>query len=184
MIKPKHSVRLGDPKTRLMTLAGLSALFLIGCTQDMSDLRNEVNQLKQRPGGEIEPIPEMKPMPSYAYMVPTEARTPFEPPKQPEDGADTSHLAPDTDRPPEPLEAFPLDALSMHGIISKDGIEYALIKDPEGIVHEITIGRYMGQNYGEVISLNEHRVELLEVIPDGQGGWRERITTISSRTGG
>ncbi|HZJ81142.1 MAG TPA: pilus assembly protein PilP, partial [Guyparkeria sp.] len=78
--------------------AGLAlAGSLAGCAQGMSDLEQKVAELKARPGGKIEPIPEIKPQPKYAYSVPAEIRTPFMPPKE-DKVDDADGLKPDVDR--------------------------------------------------------------------------------------
>lgn len=81
---------------------------------------------------------------------------------------------PDLKRKKEVLEEYALDELSMVGVISKDGKYWALIKDNAGIVHRIGLGNYLGQNYGRVVSINELELSVDELVPDGEGGWRER----------
>ncbi|MFW6021275.1 MAG: pilus assembly protein PilP [Guyparkeria sp.] len=169
--------RLGLIGSGLILIGGLS-----GCAQDMSDLKQEVAELEARPGGKIEPIPEMKPLPKYAYSVPAEARTPFMPPKEDDEG-DENGLKPDVDRPKEPLEQFPLDALAMRGVISRQGDTYALIRDGNGVIHEVMLGDHMGRNYGEVMEIGETSVTLEEIVPDGQGGWRKQTTVVKSQGG-
>ena len=169
--------RLGLSGAGLLLVGGLG-----GCAQDMSDLKQQVAELEARPGGKIEPIPEMKPLPKYAYSVPEEARTPFMPPKE-DDVDDGDGLKPDVDRPKEPLEQFPLDALAMRGIINRQGNTYALIRDGNGVIHEVMLGDHMGRNYGEVMEIGETSVTLEEIVPDGQGGWRKQTTVVKSQSG-
>ncbi|MDG4867420.1 pilus assembly protein PilP [Guyparkeria sp. 1SP6A2] len=170
-------VRLGLIASSLI-LAGLAS----GCAQDMDDLEQKVAKLEARPGGKIEPIPEMKPLPKYAYSVPADARTPFMPPE--DDSVERRDgLTPDVDRPKEPLEQFPLDALAMRGIITRQENTFALIRDGNGVIHEVAPGEHMGRNYGEVIEIGETSVTLEEIVPDGQGGWRKQTTVVKSQSG-
>jgi len=37
----------------------------------------------------------------------------------------------------------------------------------------------MGQNYGKIISITDSEIKLREIVPDGQGGWSERVTTVT-----
>lgn len=157
----------------------LTAGLIGGCAQDMSDLKQEVAKLEARPGGEIEPIPEMKPTPKYAYSVPEDERTPFMPPEAESDKRDNG-LKPDLDRPKEPLEQFPLDALSMRGIINRQETTFALVRDGEGVIHEVALGDHMGRNYGEVMEISETSITLEEIVPDGQGGWKKQTTVVKS----
>ncbi len=179
-----------DHKRNGLTRLGLigSGLILVGtlggCAQDMSDLKQEVAELEARPGGEIEPIPEMKPLPKHAYSVPEEARTPFMPPRDDDDDDDEGDgLKPDVDRPKEPLEQFPLDALAMRGMIHRQDETYALVRDGNGVIHEVMLGDHMGRNYGEVIEIGETSVTLEEIVPDGQGGWKKQTTVVKSQSG-
>ena len=74
----------------------------------------------------------------------------------------------------EPLEEFPVDSLRMLGMVTAQEHRYALIKAPDGVVHRVGMGEHMGQNYGEVVRINESEVGLKEIVPDGFGGWVER----------
>ena len=81
---------------------------------------------------------------------------------------------PDADRPRQPLEQFPLDALQMVGVLDFAGAHYAMIKAPDGIVYRVAVGGYMGQNYGRVTRIEADRVDLEETVPNGFGGWDQR----------
>ncbi|MGM0517836.1 MAG: pilus assembly protein PilP [Pseudomonadota bacterium] len=170
--------RLG--RVSLLSTSLLAAGLLSGCAQDMSDLKQEVAKLEARPGGKIEPIPEMKPLPKYAYSVPAEQRTPFMPPRRDDEERD-SGITPDADRPKEPLEQFPLDALAMRGIITRRDVTFALVRDGSGVIHEISLGDHMGRNYGEVVGISESSITLEEIVPDGQGGWKKQTTVVKSK---
>jgi len=171
------------PRTpiRIVAITLASAVLLGGCTgNDMSDLRQWVDEVKQRPGGRIDPIPEMKPATTYIYEA-FERRNPFEPPVDPRAEQNDSGISPDTDRPKEELERFPLDALAMRGIIERPDLLLALVRDGDGVIHEVTVGNYMGQNYGRIESITETEITLIEIVPDGQGGWREQPASVKLR---
>lgn len=168
---------------RTASAIACAALLTAGCADDMSDLRAYVERIKQRPGEEVPPIPEFEPYQSFTY-VPDELRDPFRPGSgfaQPDEteGESTSDLEPDTDRRKEPLESFPLDSLDMVGTMTRDGRQLALIRDPDGTVHRVTEGNHLGQNYGRITRVSDSRVAVIEIIPDGQGGWMEREAAIS-----
>jgi type IV pilus assembly protein PilP len=55
----------------------------------------------------------------------------------------------------------------------------ALVRDPDGVVHRVRVGNYLGQNYGRVIAVEEDRIELVELVPNGTGGWMEKPATIA-----
>ena len=37
----------------------------------------------------------------------------------------------------------------------------------------------MGQNNGKIVAIAETRIDLVELIPNGTGGWMERQATIA-----
>jgi len=166
-------------RTTLVTM--LTALLLAGCSGDMSDLRAYTGKIKQRPGEKVPPIPEFEPYQSFTY-VPEELRDPFRVQAgftEPETvDTETSGVKPPTDHRTEPLERFPLDGLDMVGTLSRDNTLWALIRDPEGAVHQVTQDNYLGQNYGRITGIHPDRVVLVEIIPDGQDGWMEREAAI------
>ena len=86
---------------------------------------------------------------------------------------------PDQNRTPELLEKYPLDGLSMVGTLGiGDAIE-GLVKDPDGVVHRVHKDNYLGQNYGRITAIAEDRIELVELVPNGAGGWMERQASIA-----
>jgi len=60
-----------------------------------------------------------------------------------------------------------------------DGNLFALIRDNEGGIHRVRTGNYMGQNYGRVVGVSDTRIELVEIVPNGRGGWVERPRSLS-----
>lgn len=153
-----------------------ATLMLSGCANNMNDLTNKVDQILARPGGKIEPIPEMKPLPKYSYTE-TKDRTPFSPVVAQTENKG-SGIAPNMNRPKEPLELYPLDALSMKGVLERKGTMYALVRDGDGVIHEVQVGNYMGMNYGKVIKITTDKITLEEIVPDGQGGWRKQTAIV------
>lgn len=173
--KPNKSGRL-----LILCLAG-SGLGLSGCAQDMNDLERYIDEINARPGGPIDPIPQIEPYEGFSYSVAGE-RSPFEPDARlrPDDVAgDGDGPRPDMDRRQEYLERFPLDGLRLQGSLEMGGRLFAIIRDPEGTVHRVTIGNHMGGNHGEIIAISESRVTLMELVPDGTGGWNERERHLS-----
>lgn len=161
--------------------AACVALLLASCSSRMQDLHQYVAQTKALQGRRIAPLPQIKPLQSYTYDD-ANMRSPFVPllrnRANPKNGRGTSGLHPDFKRPHQYLEQFPLDSLKMMGTLAIKGVLYALIRDGNGVVHRITIGQYMGQNYGKVIKISQAGLVLREIVPDGQGGWAERTTTV------
>jgi len=162
---------------RLATALGL-CLLATACSSDKSDLQHYVAQIKARPAAAIEPIPQIAPYTPYTYRA-NEQRAPFTP-NIPDRKVQTSNgLTPDVDRPREPLEAYPLDALRMVGTISRAGTTYALIQAPDNVIHRVHRGNHLGQNYGEIDAVSDSGVILTEIVPDGASGYVKRPATIA-----
>jgi type IV pilus assembly protein PilP len=162
-----------------LSLASL-LLGLGGCSQDISELQTFIAQTKSAHVGSVKPIPQFKPYESFSYSA-AELRDPFVAAMD-LDGdqtTKTSLLNPDSTRPREPLEVFPLDTLSMVGILEQNAQQWGLIKDPQNIVHRVQVGHYMGQSEGRIIEINESAIYLVEIVPDGIGGYIERDASIA-----
>lgn len=88
-------------------------------------------------------------------------------------------IASDPNRRKEPLEGFPLDALDMVGTIGTGAATVALVMGPDKVTYRVRPGGYLGQSDGRVTAVFEDHVELIELVPDGAGGWLERPATLS-----
>ena len=179
-MKTLHTLR-----RRALLCALFSVLGLVGCGDRLSDLQQYANEVKARKGGHIEPIPQIKPFETYVYAD-QNITSPFLPQFQSNlanasvpKGTSLNGLHPDTTRNREYLEQFPLDGLKMVGTLNVDSTLFALVKDSNNIVTRVVVGNYMGQNYGKIVSITESDIKLREIVPDGQGGWTERITDVA-----
>ena len=168
------------PATTWLMVA--AALGLAACAEDMSDLEQEVQEIRERPGGEIEPLPEFEPYAVFTYDS-DDLRDPFIPARayaeaQEEEADPDDDIAPDPDRPREPLEQYPLDSLEMVGTLTQDEQLWGLIRDPEGTVHHVLEGNYAGQNHGEITRIREDRIELTEIVRDDDDTWSEEEASL------
>ena len=162
------------------TIICISLLNITACSQDVSDLRSFIAQTKSAHVGSVKPIPQFKPYESFSYSA-SELRDPFVATADIEDNqtTKTSLLNPDTSRPRQPLEVFPLDALSMVGTLEQNEQQWGLVKDPQNTVHRVQLGNYMGQSEGRITEINESAISLIEIVPDGIGGYIERDASIA-----
>ena len=46
------------------------------------------------------------------------------------------------------------------------------------IMDSIIVGNYLGENYGRITDVGDNRVNLVEIIPNGTGGWLERPAAV------
>lgn len=155
--------------------AGLGA-----CGSDMNDLRAYVDEVKARPGGRIEPLPQIRPAPSFAYEE-AGRRSPFMPdtPQARVNNDPDAVRGPDPNRAREFLEQFPLDTLRMVGTMNSQAGTFGLVQTSDGLIHRVTVGNHMGQNYGRIMNISESEIHLVEIIADGIGGYLERPAAVA-----
>ncbi|MEJ6655413.1 MAG: type 4a pilus biogenesis lipoprotein PilP [Pseudomonas sp.] len=166
---------------RLTGMVMLSALLLSGCGgNDFSDLQLFMEETRARPAGKIEPLPRFKPYEAFTYSA-SSLRSPFQPPiridlTQRQKGS--QDIKPDENRVRQFLEGFNIEGFEMVGVLSNQQGMQALIRGA-GSVHRVKIGDYLGRNHGRIASIEEGRVDVVEIVPDGEGGWLERPRTLS-----
>jgi type IV pilus assembly protein PilP len=146
---------------------------LAGCGGRDSDLDHFIAATQKEPGGRVEPLPEIKPYEAFTY-VDQEMRSPFVP-----GGAGSAALRPDSHRNREYLEQFSLDTLKMVGTLNLGGKNYGLVQTHDGRVHRVVVGEHLGTNDGKVTTITPSRIALVEIIPDGLGGYLERPAALA-----
>lgn len=161
------------------------ASLLTACSQGngFSDLDKFMADTRAKPRGHVEPLPEFKAYEAFSYSA-ADRRAPFEPPIDVQltmvDDEPVSDVEPDLDRPREALENYDLKSLTMVGTLQGvEGNLFALIRDSAGGIHRVRSGNYMGRNYGRIVGVSETRIELIEIVPNGRGGWVERPRSLS-----
>ncbi len=167
-------------RSKAAILAILGA-FVTGCTNDgLDDLREFVKNAHADRKPRVEPIPEIKPQESFLYAA-SKLPDPFAAFNlRAQKTAGTGNgLRPDMNRRKQPLEEYPLDALRMVGTLSRGKVFWAVIQAPDGAVHRIQVGNYIGQNFGHIIKISEEKVDLIELIPGSMGDWVEREASMS-----
>jgi type IV pilus assembly protein PilP len=164
---------------RMLALAALGAA-VSACSSGNNDLRAYIDEVKARPGGRIEPLPQVQPPPSHAYVA-AERRSPFAPDvQQARVSRDPNAISgPDMTRPREFLEQFPLDTLRMVGTMTQQNSRYGLLRTSDGLIHRVTVGNHVGQNFGRILAISEAQIQVVEIIPDGLGGFIERPAAIA-----
>ncbi len=171
---------------KILSLSLLGATTLWGCSRDMDDLDGYLAEVKARPATPIEPIPPVKTYSPYTYdglagRDPFRSSTSEGTEAQPVEGATSSASGPrpDFERPKEYLERFELDTLEMVGTFRNEAGYWGLVRDPDGVVHRVSEGNYIGKNHGKTIRITNGEIILTELITDGTGGWLVREATIA-----
>lgn len=160
-------------------LFAVIAFSLAACAGDNDDLDQYINRIKAKPGGRIDPLPEITPYEVFTYVADAEGlRSPFVPDTVQALAGPGSGPRPNRDRSPEFLESFPLDTLRMVGTLDIDQQTYGLVQTADGLIHRVIPGNYMGQNDGQIVDITESEISLKEIISDGIGGYVERDAAI------
>jgi len=184
--QPLPVIKLATGTYRVVLAVAVSAMLSACVGSDHSDLKIYVDSVVSRQKPRIDPLPEFKPYPIYVYEA-GELRDPFQESafveQQIEVAIEGSGIRPPERDTREPLEEYPLDTLRMVGTLEQSTTMWALIRDGEGSIHRVKTGNYMGKNYGKILSINEHKVEILEIVPNGLGAYIERPATIALSEG-
>ena len=172
-----------------LTIVVLAILGIAGCvSNDMSDLEKQVSKIMSKPGGRLEPLPEIKPYEAYVYESgKSGARNPFkrfyiveqslaiEESEGPVDDGLTEEMRNEIqNRNREELEGFELDSIKMVGTLQSVDNHWGIVIDPDGVVHRVKTGNYIGLNIGKVTSIEEEQIEVREIIKDNSGRYGER----------
>lgn len=157
-------------------LAG-AAIMLAACSGGQNDeLMTYIDQVKARPGGRIEPLPQIKPYETFRYDA-GDMRSPFVY-NRPKAKGRSDGPRPVQNRSKEYLEQFPLDTLDMVGMMSRGDSQYALLKTSDGLIHRVSVGNYIGQNEGRVLFISESSIDVEELVADGVGSFYKRQASI------
>lgn len=178
-MKSTHSNHPAVHRPRAFRLAMLCSMFaaVAACTSDMEQLEQKVAEIKARPGERIEPLPEIRPYDAFKYDA-TDLRSPFVPSASAKTGL-ANAARPDVARPREFLEQFPLDTLEMVGTLQQQGKTFGLVKGKDGLVHRTQVGNHVGQADGRITSITNNKISVLELVPDGLGGYIERPAALT-----
>lgn len=163
----------------LLACVGLGVL---GCSRGITstpgkapNLENFVAEVKAKPAPPLDPLPVMQQFETVEYSA-QGLRDPFSDAWK---DRDTGGLRPDPNRRKEALELYPLDSLDMVGTIGRGAGLVALVMAPDKVTYRVRPGAYLGQSDGRATGVYEDRIEMVELVPDGAGGWLERPASIA-----
>ena len=166
-----------------LVLLLLLAPMLAACGRSVTSSPNEpsnlekwVAEVKKQPPPALDPLPVMQQFETFEYAAQS-LRDPFSNAFSSE--SSSAGPRPDPNRRKEPLEEFPLDSLDMVGTIGVGPQQVALVMAPDKVTYRVRPGMYLGQSDGRVTSVASTGIELVELIPDGAGGWMDRPASIA-----
>jgi len=163
------------------TLALLATAALVGCGAELDELQQWMEQQKREVKPNVPPLQPPKKFDPQPYAA-ADGVEPFSTQKlavalKRDERAPSSLLAGELKRRKEPLEAYPLDSMNMVGSVNKQGRPFALLR-VDGLLYQVKVGDYMGQNYGRVLRISDADLVLREVVQDAAGEWIERNSTL------
>lgn len=189
--------------TRIYIL--LLTIFLISCSGE-DDVRTYVENIKKGKGGNVAALPppqDIEPEKYTALRLPS----PFGEEVAREaivegigegtpllEGVGQDDIAgiersmskqqprPDSKREKEFLERYPIENFTMVGILSKKETTWGLLQDTSGIVHAVQVGNYIGKDSGKIVTISNDKINVVETVADGKGGWVEIKTSIKLQT--
>jgi type IV pilus assembly protein PilP len=162
-----------------LTYLVLVSILLTSCGGDeFQDLRDFVKDSGKDMRGKIPPPPEVRPYEPFAYNNEANLPDPFKLRKPEVRGGRAGINQPDMNRPKEALEEFPLEGLKMVGYLSQNKIGYAVIRAPDGKLHRIKVGNYVGLNFGLVKEVTGNEVKINEMVQDSAGDWSDRESSL------
>lgn len=157
------------------------AAMLAGCSAEHEELREWMEQQRREVKPNISPIQPPKKFDPQPYTS-AQAVEPFSPQKlsvalKQEARQPNSLLSAELNRRKEPLEAYPLDSMTMVGSVNKQGRQFALLR-VDALLYQVKVGDYLGQNYGRITKIDETEVAMREIVQDAAGEWIERPATL------
>ncbi len=169
-----------------MSRLGVTALLLSvgllqGCNDDLADIQQFMASVKTNTPAGIPPLPKAETFQHIPYQS-ANGRSPFSLPK-PESlsekfTAAQDCLSPDPNRVKEPLEKYALDNLTMKGTLGDSSDFWALVEASDNTLHRIRKNNYLGLFNGRILQVDPNQIEIVELIPDGAGCWKERTTQL------
>jgi type IV pilus assembly protein PilP len=161
--------------------AAIVSLLLVGCGAEQQELSEWMEQQKREVKPNVTPLSPPKKFDPQAYVA-LAGVEPFSQQKltvalKQEARQPNSLLAAEINRRKEPLEAYPLDSMSMVGSVTREGRPYALLR-VDNLLYQVKPGDYLGQNYGKITKISETDVALREIVQDAAGEWIERNSAL------
>ena len=159
-----------------------AVLVLGGCNggHEFGDLQSYMDEVRARPQGSIEPLPQFQPYEPFTYSA-SGMRSPFQKPVKIDVASrqkGTKDIKPDESRVKQFLEGFNIEVFQMVGTLSGGTGAFALVKGAGG-VYRVKVGDYLGSNHGRVVAIDESKIDVVEIVPDGEGGWLERPRSLA-----
>ena len=168
-------------RTRVVLALGAAVFALTACGGEQQELTQWMEQQRREVKPSVEPLSPPKKFTPQPYLAMSGVE-PFSNQKltvalKQEARQPNSLLSAEINRRKQPLEAYPLDSMSMVGSVTKAGRPYALLR-VDNLLYQVKQGDYLGQNYGKIMKISETGVSLREIVQDAAGEWIERTSAL------
>jgi type IV pilus assembly protein PilP len=169
------------PNARRLGAASLLLALLAGCGAESEELQDWMERQRREVKPNVSPLTPPKKFEAQPYTS-AQAVDPFSNQKltvalKQEARQPNSMLAAELNRRKEPLEAYPLDGMTMVGSVAKQARPFALLR-VDNLLYQVKVGDHLGQNYGRITKITETQIELREIVQDAAGEWIERPATL------
>lgn len=145
---------------------------LAACSDQNEDLVNWMTETSQQAKTRISKPKEAKLNLQPSYTPPPQPTlNMFDPAKLKVDMQGAN--APNPNRPKEILENYPLDELRYVGLIKSTNKSPSAFVQVNGHVYTVTIGNYLGQNYGRITAITPDEIIISELLEDATGSWSD-----------
>lgn len=178
---------MNSTQARVKQLYSCCALLVLGAcssNDDMIALQSYVNDVVNRPPGIIEPPPVFVTYEAFTYSA-ASLRSPFDVPVDITNAVRNPRsdvIKPNENRVREYLESFAIGNLVMVGTLARDGTTWALVRDETNSINRVAVGNYMGRNHGRIVGISDQQIDIMEIVPTGDGGWIERPQSVQLQT--
>lgn len=167
-------------KIVVFALTSLSAL-MVGCVDHLADTEEKIHTIDKTVSAKIVSLPEFGDMPEVDYSA-SKIRSPFISSSIYSEIQNhrSVKVYVNPNRKKQALESYDLEGLSMVGVVSKGHGLSALIQTADSDLIIVSKGDYLGLNQGRVTKVSAKGIDLVEIIPDGRGGFIQRARTMLS----
>ena len=151
-------------------IASLSFVLALSACANPSD--EPIQEFVARAGAGMRgDVPQLPRGPAYDPVPYTAGgmRDPFDP------GATAPPRPRPDDRMREALEAYGLETLRFTGVVERAGNRIALVRSPDGLLHRVQAGSYLGLASGRVVHVGDTELQLVEPLADGE----ERVVRLT-----
>ena len=167
---------------RRSTVMLSSALLLAACSGEQQELQGWMDQQRREVKPSVTPLAAPTKFEPQAYLVLDQVE-PFSAQKlsvalRQEMRQTSALLTSEANRRKQPLEAYPLDTITMVGSVVRGGQSYALLR-VDNLLHQVRVGEYLGPNFGKITRITETDITLREIVQDAAGEWIERPATLT-----